>query len=127
MAPPAQAKHSGPVWDAAVPSDVDDADLAVVALVVLLEEPVQRDRRGRPVVEVTEREELVGDVGVGLGRDGADTGHGRRDGRADGEELGGHGDAPRLAVVGAGHDRERHGADPSGARRDPLHTTGGHR
>ena len=52
--------------------DVDDADLAVVAPVVLLEQPLQGDRRGRALVEVGEGQALVGDVGVGLGGDRAD-------------------------------------------------------
>ena len=35
--------------------DVDDADLAVLAPVVLLEQPLQRHRRGGAVVEVGQR------------------------------------------------------------------------
>ena len=92
--------------------DVDDADLAVVAALVLLEQPVQRDRGGGAVVEVGQREALVGDVGVGLGGDGADTGHRGGHGRAHGQELRGDGHAPGLAVGGAGHDREGHVRGP---------------
>ena len=66
--------------------------------------------RGGAVVEVGERQALVGHVGVGLGRDGADPGDGGRDGGTHGQELGGDGDPPGLTVGGAGHDRERHGA-----------------
>ena len=75
-------------------------DLAVVATVVLLEQPLEGDRRGRALVEMGEGEALVGDVGVGLGRDGADAGDGGRDRRADGEELRGDGHPPRLTVGG---------------------------
>jgi hypothetical protein len=89
--------------------DVDDADLAVLAPLVLLEQPEQRDGRGRALVEVGERETLVGHVGVGLGRDGTDAGDRGRHRRTDGQELRGNGHAPRLTVGGAGHDRERHG------------------
>ena len=96
------------MWRGRAAVDVDDADLAVVAALVVLEQPLQRDRGGRAVVEVGERLALVGDVGVGLGRDRADPGHRGRHGGADGEELGGHGHPPRLAVGGPGHDRERH-------------------
>ena len=103
---PVEAGVAGVAGGVAV--DVDDADLAVVAALVLLEQPLQRDRRGGAVVEVGEGQALVGHVGVGLGRDGADAGDGGRDGGADGQELGGDGDAPGLTVGGAGHDRERH-------------------
>ena len=89
--------------------DVDDPDLPVVAALVVLEQPLQRDRGGRALVEVGEGLALVGDVGVGLGGDGADAGHGGRHDRPDGQELRGDGDAPRLTVGGAGHDREGHG------------------
>ena len=92
---------------------VDDADLAVVAALVLLQQAVQGHRCGRPVVEVGEREALVGDVGVGLGGDRADLGDRRRHHRPHGQELRGHGHPPRLAVVGPGHDREGHAAEPS--------------
>ena len=71
--------------------DVDDADLAVVAALVVLEQPLERDRGGRAVVEVGQRLALVGDVGVGLGGDGADPGHRSGHGGAHGEELGGDG------------------------------------
>ena len=87
---------------------VDDADLPVVASVVLLEEPEQGHRRGGPVVEVRERQPLVGDVGVGLGGDGTDLRHGGRYDGTDGQELRGDGDTPRLTVGGASHDGERH-------------------
>ena len=103
--------------------DVDDADLAVVAALVLLEQPLQGDRGGGAVVEVGERQALVGDVGVGLGGDGADPGHGGRHGGPDGQELGGDGHAPRLAVGGPGHDREGHGredSEPDAARPIPA-------
>ena len=60
--------------------DVDDADLACVAAGVVLEQPLQGDRRVGAVVEVGERLALVGDVGVGLGGDRADAGHRRRHG-----------------------------------------------
>ena len=93
--------------------DVDDADLAVVALVVVLEQPLQRDRRGRPVVEVGQGQALVGDVGVGLGGDRADPGHRGGYGGPDREELRGDGHPPRLSVGGPGHDRERHGPHDS--------------
>ena len=82
-------------------------------LVVLLEQPLQRDRRGRAVVEVGQGLALVGDVGVRLGGDGADPGHRGRYGGPDGEELRRHGHAPRLSVGGPGHDRERHGPHDS--------------
>ena len=111
---PVEAGVPGVRGGAAV--DVDDADLAVVAALVVLEQPLQRDRGGRAVVEVGERLALVGDVGVGLGGDRADAGHRGRYGGADGEELGGHGHPPRLSVGGPGHDRERHGRDPSDDR-----------
>ena len=78
--------------------DVDDADLPVVASLVLLEEALERDRRGGAVVEVGERQALVGDVGVGLGGDRADTGHGGRHGGPDRQELRGDGHPPGLPV-----------------------------
>ena len=71
---PGDARRAGVGRRAAV--DVDDADLAVVAAIVLLEQPVERDRRRRALVEVGKRKSLVGDVGVGLGGDRAD--HRRR-------------------------------------------------
>ena len=95
---------------------VDEADLAVVAALVLLEQPLQRDRGGRALVEERERLALVGDVGPGLGRDRADLGDRGRDDRPDGEELRRDRHPPRLAVGGAGHDRERHAGDRSGGR-----------
>ena len=94
--------------------EVDDADLAVVAALVLLQQALQRDLGGRAVVEVGQREALVGDVGVGLGGDRADPGHRGGHRGAHGEELGGDGDAPGLTVGGAGDDREGHGQHPSG-------------
>ena len=116
---------AGPV-DAGAPGvggrtalDVDDADLAVVAALVLLEQPQQRDRRGRPGVEVGERQSLVGDVGVGLGGDGTHAGHGGRHGGPDGQELRGHGHPPGLSVGGPGHDRERHARDLSAVATRP--------
>ena len=101
------------MWVAAPPSASTMPDLPVVAAVVLLEQPLERDRGGGAVVEVGERQALVGDVGVGLGGDGADLRHGGRYDGADGQELRGDGDAPRLTVGGASHDGERHGAEPS--------------
>ncbi len=73
---------------------------------------------GRALVEVGEGEPLVGDVGVGLGGDRADLGHGGRHHRPDGQELGGDGHPPRLSVVGPGHDREGH-AQTLETRRPP--------
>ena len=87
---------------------VDDPDLPVVASVVLLEEPEQGHRGGGAVVEMRERQALVGDVGVGLGGDGTHLRDGGRYDGADGQELGGDGDTPRLTVGGASHDGERH-------------------
>ena len=55
--------------------------------VVVLEQPLQGDRRGGAVVEVGERLALVGDVGVGLGGDGADAGHGGGHGRPTARNL----------------------------------------
>ena len=71
---------------------------------------------GGAVVEVGEGQALVGDVGVGLGGDGADPGDRRRDGRADGQELGGDGDAPRLVRRRSGPRSRRSCADPSRGR-----------
>ena len=93
--------------------DVDDADLPLVAALVLLEQPVQRHRRGRAVVEVRQGQALVGDVGVRLGRDRADSGDRGRYGGPDGEELRRHGHPPGLSVGGPGHDREGHGPHDS--------------
>ena len=73
---PVEAGVAGVGGGAAV--DVDDADLAVVAALVLLEQPLQGDRGGGAVVEVGQGLALVGDVGVGLGGDGADPGDGGR-------------------------------------------------
>ena len=62
-----------------------------------------------------EGQPLVGDVGLGLGRDGADAGDGGGHGGADGQELRGDGDAPGLAVLRARHDREGHGGQATRA------------
>ena len=70
-----------------VPVQVDDPDLAVVAPVVLLQQPLQRHLGGRPLVQVGEGQTLVGDVGLGLGGHGPDPGDRGGDGRADREEL----------------------------------------
>ena len=99
---------------------VDDARLAVLGLVVLLDEARQRHLGGGPVVEVGQGEELPRHVGLGLGRDGAHPGDRGGDGGADGEELGGDGHAPRLAVVGPGHDREGHGPTLVGGGTDTM-------
>jgi hypothetical protein len=80
----------------------------VLACLVLLDQPVEGDLRGGAVVEVRQPEVLEGEVGVGLRGDGADPGRRCRHGGPDGQELGGHGDAPRRTVVGPGHDREGH-------------------
>ena len=75
---------------------------------------VEGDLGGGAVVEVGQSEVLEGEVGVGLGGDGTHARRGRRDRRSDRQELGGHSDAPRLTVVGPGHDRERHVPKHSG-------------
>jgi len=108
VVPPAQAKHSEPVQVAALPSGVDDAGLSVFPLVVLLDETVERDLGGGALVEMGQAEVLVGEVGVRLGRDGADLGRRRRYGGPDGQELRRDGDPPGVAVVGPGHDGEGH-------------------
>ena len=103
---PGEALGAGPRRGVAV--GVDDAHLPVLAALVLLDQPVEGDLRGRAVVEVGQPEVLEGQVGVRLRGDGADPGRRCRHGGPDRQELGGHGDAPRLAVVGPGHDRESH-------------------
>ena len=103
---PVEAGVSGVRGRAAV--QVDDAELAVVAALVVLDQPLERDRGVRAVVEVGESLALVGDVRLGLGRDRPDPGDRRRHRGAHREELGCHRHPPRLAVVGPGHDRERH-------------------
>ena len=108
---PVETRVPGVARRAAV--EVDEAHLAVVASVVLLEQPLEGDRRGRALVEVGERESLVGDVRVGLRGHRPDTGHGGRYDGAHGQELGGDGDAPRLTVGGSRHDGERHGVTVS--------------
>ena len=60
--------------------EVYDADLPVVATLVLLEQALQGHLGGGAVVEVGQGQTLVGDVGVGLSGDGADPGHRRGDG-----------------------------------------------
>ena len=98
--------------------DVDDADLALLALLVLLEQPDQRHRRGRAVVEVRQGQPLVGHVRVRLGSNRADSGDRGRYGGPDGEELRSHRHPPRLSVGGPGHDRERHGPHDSEPEHD---------
>ena len=97
--------------------DIDDADLAVVAALVLLQEALDRDRGGRPLVQVGQGEALVGHVRLGLGGDGTDPCHGRRDGRSDGQELRGHGHAPGGfsgdRIEGLCNEGERHASDPN--------------
>ena len=96
------------MWVAALPSTSTMPTWRWSRPVVLLDQPLEGDRGGRAVVEVGERQALVGDVGVGLGGDGADPGDGGRHGRPHGQELGGDGHAPGLSVGGPGHDREGH-------------------
>ena len=114
---PGEALGAGPRRGVAV--GVDDAHLPVLASLVLLDQPVEGDLRGRAVVEVRQPEVLEGEVGVGLRGDGADPGCRCRHGGPDGQELRGDGDAPGLAVVGPGHDREGHAPNIAAARRCP--------
>lgn len=88
---------------------VDDPYLSAVAPRVGLEEMAQGLHSGRVGGQPREGERLVGDVGVGLGGNRADAGNSRRNRCANGQELRGDGDAPRLAVGRPGNDGEGHG------------------
>jgi hypothetical protein len=84
---------------------VDDPELAMIALVVLLDHPLQRHGAGCALVEQREADALPGDVGIRLRRERTDAGDGRGDGVADGEELRGDRDTPGGCRVRIAPDR----------------------
>lgn len=79
--------------------DADNAHLAVISPVVLVQESLKCNGSGLPVAEVGQACALVGDVHPRLGGCRARAGTGRGNDGPYGEELGRDGDAPRLPVV----------------------------
>jgi hypothetical protein len=95
----------------AVADRADHAHLPVAdRAVVRGDQGLDRAGGGHAGAEQGQRLRTVGQVGVRLGGNRTDVGQGGRDGRADAEELAGHGHSQGRAVGGSCHDRKGHGA-----------------